>query len=383
MTKNELEQLIQLINEGNFTAFRTGIWTDSDGKIHDITQGDLDHIVNQFTQITKQGKEVPFTIGHPYEHEPGQGKIERVFRFGDYLLAKAKDVKKELADEIKKGLLRFVSIAFNPEFQLQHIGITNNPAVEGLLPITPAFSAFEKEKNILFIFSNTGDIVGIDDLKQPVEFLSQLEPSGESEMATNNETRDNQFTKNIKTIEKEDPMKDVTGAKAPENENVSEDTTAETAKLDTKLAQFEHAKIKAEQKAKQAEQKLAEFHEKIRNNDISAFTKNLLEKKKLYPIEVEPMTLFLSQLDREKTYQFSKDAPLQPPLDFIKAFLEGLPDRLPLNKIKEPGKPTGQDNACFSRIKPDDENMDLHNRAIALMESKNIPYEVALAQLED
>lgn len=385
MTKKELEQLKDFEKQGFFTCFRTGVWPDSKGKSHDITQGDLETIVNQFDQITQKGKEVPILIGHPENDEPEQGKIQNLIKFGDYLLAKAKEIKTNLADQVKKGLLKFVSIAMNPGFELQHIGVTNQPAVDGLLPITKAFASFSKE-DIVYTFESSKLLTPFEKealiTKAGLEYintvLKQLIGIETQEDNPENKNIANQFTTNINQSKKEEPMKDEdTGKEVP---GTQEDKTAE---YQAKLAAFEQAKTAAENKAKEAFTQLEEMKKQTERNEMAAFTKQLLEKKKLYPNEVEPMTEFLLQQNNQETYQFSKDAEKQTPLLFIKKFLENLPNRLPLDKIQEPQKKTGQDSACFSRIKPSDENLDLHHRAKALMESQQISYEEALARLED
>ncbi len=122
-------------------------------------------------------------------------------------------------------------------------------------------------------------------------------------------------------------------------------------------------------------------------DEMAAFTTGLLEKKKLFPNEVEPMAQFLLMQPGQSTepgnYQFSKEAEKNTPLHFMKEFLGNLPERLPLDKLKEPGIKTGPDSHCFSKIKPDEENLNLHHQARAIMEISKISYEAALAQLEN
>jgi hypothetical protein len=363
MTRKEFEELKRLEGKGYFTCFRTGVWTDSEGKTHDITQGDLANIANQFNKKP----EVPLFIEHPEKaSEPEQGKIQSLIQFGDYLLAKAKEVKTDLIDKIKKGLYQFVSIAFNPEFELQHIGVTNQPAVDGLMPIKDAFASFSKG-NIVYHFETKKLFPGEKDVSDMKIWLFD------------NWLKDLiAFTNKFKDKNKEEPMKDEEGTEVPETK--PED---QTAKFQKQLTEEKKRADDAEQRAITAEQKVVEIEDQNRKNTVATFTQTLLENKKLYPNEVEPMTEFLLKQDYQKTYQFSKVIGPQTSLEFIQRFLENLPDRLPLDKIQEPAKKTGQDNACFSRIKPDDENLDLHYRAKTLMDKEEISYEEALARLED
>ena len=381
MTQKELEEIQKLIEQGYFTCFRTGVWEDSNGKVHNVTQGDLETIIHNFEKSEKDGKEVTLSIEHDENKESQKGVIEKVIRFGDYLFAKAKNIKSDFLKKLKEGYYKFVSVALDDKYGLLHIGCTNIPAVEGLFPITKAFSKFSKD-SLVFKFE-----LSIPD-KQKVKELTSLNNIQRclqclfGDDGTNKENKDNQFTTKINHSNKEEPMKDEEGTEVPENEQ--EDQNDQTAKFQRKLAEYEKAKIDAEAKAKAALEKVADIEEQNRKTTIATFTGKLLEEGKLYPNEVEPMTGFLLKQNDRKTYKFSKDAETEETsLQFIQNFLKGLSKRLPLDKIQGTKTKTGQDNACFSRIKPEDENLDLHYQAKALMESQKISYEEALSRLED
>ncbi len=381
MTQRELDVINNLIEHGYFTAFRTGVFKDGDGKIHNVTQGDLETIIHNFEKAVKDGKQVPLSIEHNENEESQQGVIEKVIRYGDYLFAKAKNIKTEFLQKLKQGYYKFVSVALDNKYSLLHIGCTNLPAVEGLFPITKAFAKFSKEDSIVFKFE-----MSMPD-KQKVKELQRLNNImkcfqcvlGNDE--TNNESKDNQFTKNINN-EKEEPMKDEAGTKVPETKQ--EDQEDQTAKFQKQLAEYEKAKLEAEEKAEAALKKVAEIEEQNRKTTIATFTTKLLEDQKIFPNEVEPMTEFLLKQNDTEIHKFSKDTEKEETsLQFIQNFLKGLPKRLPLDKIQGTKTKTGQDNACFSRIKPENENLDLHYRAKALQAKEEISYEEALARLED
>ena len=381
MTQLELEGIKNLIEHGYFTAFRTGVWEAENGKIHNVTQGDLETIIHNFENSQKDGKEVTLSIEHNENEESQQGVIEKVIRYGDYLFAKAKNIKSEFLQKLKEGYYKFVSVALDDNYCLLHIGCTNRPAVEGLFPITKAFSKFSKDNSTVFKFE-----MSMPD-KQKVKELQRLNNIkkcfqcvlGNDE--TNNESKDNQFTKNINN-EKEEPMKDEAGTKVPEtNQKDQED---QTAKFQRKLAQYEKEKLDAEEKAKAALEKVAEIEEQNRKTTVATFTAKLLQDQKLFPNEVEPMTEFLLKQNDTEIHKFSKEAEKEETsLQFIQNFLEGIPKRLPLDKIQGTKPKTGQDNACFSRIKPDNDNLDLHYRAKALQAKEEISYDEALSRLED
>lgn len=378
MTQKELEEIKKLIEQGFFTAFRTGVWEDSNGKIHNVTQGDLETIIHNFEKSQKNGKEVTLSIEHSEDEESQKGIIEKVIRFGDYLFAKAKDIKSDFVQKLKKGFYKFVSVALDDKYGLLHIGCTNQPAVQGLFPITKAFSKFSKDSIVFEFEMSSPDKQKAKDLQG----LNNVQRCFQCILGDDETNKDNQFAQNINQSNKEVIMPDDEKEKNV-NPGKDENQNYDVAAFKKKLDDSEKRADEAEQRANAAEEKVADIEEQNRKNQIATFTKNLMEIKKLYPNEVESMNEFLYRQDDQETYLFSKDAEKQTQMQFIKEFLENLPDRLPLDKIQGPKTKTGQDNACFSRIKPDDENLDLHYRAKALAGSEKIPYEEALARLED
>lgn len=365
MTNFELQELKEAMKRGFFTCFRTGVWIDSSGKRHDITQGDLEAIQDQYNTKTNNNGYASLFVGHDGKEKAG--KISTIIKYGDYLLAKAADIKNEILEKIKQGVYKFVSIAMNPRYELEHIALTNDPAVDGLLPIQGAFST----GMTLFQFEiQPADKTGkINQLYFPEEIAKEM-----------------QFNKtnNIKEVLMEPDEKEK-GKQQEDKTSTAQDNTA---------AQFAKSLEQAKEKADAAEKKAAEFErqlneekkqrqeakEKQRQTDISSFCKTLVEKKKLYPIEVEPMTQFLLIQESEKTHQFAKEQTPLTPFGFFSQFLEKLPDRLPLDAIPTVKGTSGKVEACFSRLEEvDEEDLEKHNKALALMKEKEIPYAAALA----
>jgi hypothetical protein len=342
MTEKELNELKQLETQGFFTCFRTGVWEDSEGKKHNITQGDLDTITQKFET---RGTVIPLQISH--FGKIVEGKVEKIIRYGDYLLAKAREVTENLKEKIQNGVKRFVSIAFNKDMELDHIAVTNEPQVDGLLPLTPAIANFSKEA-IIFHFS------------KPI--INQLEIKEDKNMPDEDK-------------EKKGEVKEKTGS-PPGNNNL-----AEFAAVQEKLTAAEKEKADALKAAAEANQKLAEFARQKKQEGISTFTAQLVKEGKLFPNEVDPMNTFLGQLDGEKLHQFSKDTS-KSQSQFMKDFLSGLNQRIPLDKIDTGKKTAGTKNACFSRITPDEEDLSLHVAAKALAEKENISYLAALARVD-
>jgi len=116
-----------------FAIFKTGTHTDSKGRKREWTEQDLDDVVKSYNP---QHHEAPLTLGHsPETNEPSSGWVESLYRKGDLLYARFKQVQDEMIEKIKNGLFKKVSAAFYPEpLGLQHVAMLGAvpPAVKGI-----------------------------------------------------------------------------------------------------------------------------------------------------------------------------------------------------------------------------------------------------------
>lgn len=362
MTNLELQALMSAMKQGFFTCFRTGVWVDASGKQHDITQGDLETIEEQYNQKTNKNSFASLFCGH--EGKEKAGVISTIVKYGDYLLARAAEVKDEILEKIKKGIYKFVSIAMNPQFEVEHIALTNNPAVEGLLPIQGAFST----DMILFQFEihPAAGKEKINQLFYPEEIADAMQ------FNSNKDIKEVPMEPDKEGTEKKESPPDTAAAVTADTAN------AEFAK---KLSTAEKEKADALKKAQEAENKLAEFARQKKQEEISTFTGQLVKEGKLFPNEVEGMKNFILQLSEEKLIQFSNEKS-QSEFQFMKDFLSGLNKRIPLDKIDTGKKTAGTTSVCFSRINPEEEDLSLHESALALAKKENIPYLAALTRLD-
>ncbi len=114
--------------------FRTGKHRASCGKEDYYSEASLDEIAARYNSA---GDKAPLVKGHPKNDDAAYGWVERLARRGTRLLAKVKDVAPELADQVRKGMYRKVSIALFPDKTLRHVGLLGAvpPAVKGLAPV--------------------------------------------------------------------------------------------------------------------------------------------------------------------------------------------------------------------------------------------------------
>ncbi|MCX7880782.1 MAG: hypothetical protein N2517_08990 [Ignavibacteria bacterium] len=140
--------------------FRTGTFTDQEGRTETFTEVELDKMVELYNESVQKdaSEEAPLVKGHPADDSPAHGWVERLARRGDKLYAKLKSLSKEIVDEVQEGRYRRVSVSLYPNLMLRHIGLlgAETPAVKGLTPVSFVefleSSSFEytKERNVNF-----------------------------------------------------------------------------------------------------------------------------------------------------------------------------------------------------------------------------------------
>ena len=115
-------------------VFRAGKKTDSAGAERTWTEGDLDAMVARYDPAKH---EAPVVVGHPTQNAPAYGWVEGLKRDGKVLLARLKGVMPEFADLVQQGTYKKRSISLYPDLTLRHIGFLGGaaPAVKGLADI--------------------------------------------------------------------------------------------------------------------------------------------------------------------------------------------------------------------------------------------------------
>jgi hypothetical protein len=138
-----------------FKILKTGLFKDSKGQEHNITEETLEKISAEFE---RKKEEIPIVVGHPKSSSPAFGWVGKVEKIGKELWAETASVAEKFVDAIKGGFYKNRSIAFNPTtFEPIHVGFLGGaaPAVPGLGDV-----AFEGEENPIVEFDGEeGDII--------------------------------------------------------------------------------------------------------------------------------------------------------------------------------------------------------------------------------
>lgn len=130
-----------------FPIFRAGRQTDSSGRAHEISTGDLDAIISQYEAAPDRAQCV---ITHEEMYSPfGYGAIAELRRSGDLLEARcdAETIEPQFAALVEAGRLENRSVRLIPSadggMRLGHVAFlgAEPPAVEGLAPIRFAAGA--------------------------------------------------------------------------------------------------------------------------------------------------------------------------------------------------------------------------------------------------
>lgn len=116
------------------TIFKSGTHTSANGQTRTWSDADLDALA------ANTGQNAPIVIRHPKDQDKAVefGKIARLRRFGDKLMAQYRDVPEILSMAVKEGLNLAKSVSIDPvKMEIRHIGLLGvgqAPAVEGLGP---------------------------------------------------------------------------------------------------------------------------------------------------------------------------------------------------------------------------------------------------------
>ncbi len=115
--------------------FKIGIHTDSEGRVREWTDKDLDEIASSYNPAVH---EAPIVIGHPKEDSPAYGWVGSLKTDAGKLLMKPSQLIEEFKDWVKRGLYKKVSIALYPDLGLRHVGFlgATPPAIKGLRQAT-------------------------------------------------------------------------------------------------------------------------------------------------------------------------------------------------------------------------------------------------------
>ncbi len=283
-----------------FEIFKAGKHTSSNGLTREYTVEDCQKIVDNYnSNVTSH--EAPIVIGHPKDNDPAFGWIEKLKLVGDTILAKPKQVVKEFADAVQKGLYKKRSISLYPDLTLRHVGFLGAipPAVKGLADLK--FN--DDTEPELFEFNEDSD-------QDKSKFLNQI--ADLSEMILSKE-------------------KEISALKNYETDN---------AKLKSDLEFAQKSKT-------DAEESIRTLNLKMRKMEFESYLNDKIAYGTLTPAQSEKVSLLLEALDsvqlkegdnKELVFEFSDGKKINP-IQLMKDFVELLP-----KQVTEPNKKVNKEN---------------------------------------
>ena len=297
----------------HFPIFKTGIHRDSEGRERTWTGADLDHIVASYDPALH---EAPVVIGHPRENAPAYGWVKGLSREGGILFADA-DLVPEFDEMVRKGLFKKRSISLYEDGTLRHIGFLGAvpPAIKGL----PDIRFGEGEATTIEIITPDRD--------------SKNEQGG----------RTMKFVEWIRQLAGKEgvTLEDFPGERQVE---VKVKVEEERKRLEREFAEAGKAR---EDNLRAREEKMAAREREARKAGITAFCEALAKEGKLTPAMMKVgmgMTNFLESIAAIETpieFGEADGKSKQTPLEFMQAFLKGLPKAIEFGEVATPDKDPG------------------------------------------
>jgi hypothetical protein len=151
------------IKDGWVKILRTGRFTDRRKREHQFDEDRLQRIADNYKKPLDFSLAAITATHDAKPTTPNMGKIEKLKRVGQFLLAKPVNVVKDTVKVLKDIGYKFVSTSLNPNDTLNHLALVPNPAVSGLdefpeaalnfsqpedsIELLIEFSALEEEEN--------------------------------------------------------------------------------------------------------------------------------------------------------------------------------------------------------------------------------------------
>lgn len=363
-------------------VFRAGTHTDSKGVTRTYTEADLDDMAAKYDPIKH---EAPVVVGHPKDNSPAFGWAEKLQRQGDKLVAKLKQVVPEFQKAVSLGLYKKRSISLYPDGTLRHIGFlgAEPPAVKALADIgfSEADQAMMVEYGEGVDFSddwNTRAIGRI--LRRLREWIIAKYGVDEADQVL-----DEYSVNEIQNAKDEDetPAPAVGFTETiPKEEDVSKE-------LQDKLAAAKEALAAKEKQVNEFSERLAALEAEkqaaekaTRQASIQTRIDGLKGKGLLTPAMETGLAAFVEGLDTTEI-QFAENVKASP-VEFFFQLLEKFPKSVTFGETAttERAAATPPPAAEFAEVRHIDENrLEIHRKAKAMMAQDKISYEAAVAQL--
>jgi hypothetical protein len=312
--------------------FKGGKQQDSAGIEHD---GDA-LIDTALSKFNAEEHEPPVVIGHPADNAPAQawvGGLKKATRDGvNYLMAKFKQVAPAFESMVKTGMFKKRSAAFYPDGGLRHVGFLGAmpPAVKGLKDI--GFAAGEAT----FEFT--------EEIPQPTNNA----PRKETKAMTFSE-----FAEMFKFWKETGQDAPAALLVQPQIQPVkpAEPTAPTFSEADVEKAKKEAAESERQKLTIEFAEKEKAMKRKARTDELIAWVDAKVAKGEIIPAwtKMGLKKFMVSLIPVEMEFQFAEGGTKQTPFDWFKAFVNVIPDAVPLGEFADAHKspPTGSGKAAI------------------------------------
>lgn len=161
--------------------FRAGKHTDSQGRVREWSEADLDRIVQNYDPTRH---EAPIVIGHPKDNAPAFGWVAKLKREGKSLFAQYRQVAKDFVEAVRDGRYKKRSISIYPDGTLRHVGWlgAQPPAIKGLPDF--AFSDAGKDPHEYEEITQEGNRMTIEELQAQLAEEKQKREAAEGKASS-------------------------------------------------------------------------------------------------------------------------------------------------------------------------------------------------------
>jgi len=361
----------------DFEIFSTGTHTASNGVTKTYTEDDLDQIVEKYNTSDHTA---PIVVGHPKSNAPAWGWIEKLYRNGQKLLAKPKDLVKEFVDAVKEKKFLKRSASFTPDMLLNHVGFLGAavPAVKGLSDIefnsSDEYTEFEIDAETLQ-----------EEIDQDIEAQEQAGQSRESK--ENNSLNESDSEEERQEVE--NPPDDSSEGDSSDKKNFLDNLTSALSTAISDLQEYLSAaknnvefQAETDEELKQLQDRMSDLRTKI---DIANFELLLNEKVSygyLTPAmkdKVLSILKYFSNLNYSETDSHSLTSDIQ---NMFEEFIDSTPKYIEFEDVAtaEEEKPKVKDNS-FDDFELDPDSEALHSEILTLSEKENLSYEEAFSKI--
>lgn len=314
--------------------FRVGTFTDANGKTKKFTETDLDEIVKNFdssTSLNSEGRKVPLFLAHPSDESsaPALAWVKSVWKEGKSLFAEFEKITEDAKNAIKNFSFRDVSISIWKKI-LQHIGLTNTPAVSLLGDFQ--FKNIHKD-------ASQWNFKEKENQMDEKKFFDKFKDFFKSEMSTHINKENQMDSKELE--EKISSLEEKFSKQDEKFEQQQEEIRTVVAERDKFKSSYEESQKKIDEleKEKKAEKEAA--FDKIDEQ----FCDSLIESGKMRPADKEFNLFQLKTLRESEKREFTvgdKKEEIKP-VELFKKRLEAQPKFSELEELGEGAENTSDD----------------------------------------